>query len=232
MQLFFIFITGAVFGSFINFVSSRLVSGQSLWVQRSECDSCHKPLAWHDLIPMLNFVWLKGRCRYCQAKLPQYLPLVELFSAVAFCFLFSKFGFGLVFFLWVLFLLLFLLNALTDYLTYNIYNVPLYALLLVSVGIALTQASFLWQLAQSVLFTLIIFIVAKILGYFLKKETMGSGDYYILFALGIIFELQSLVWLLFIASLSGIGAYFLVKKKQMPFVPLLFLATIILVLIK
>ncbi len=77
--LLFFFILGSVFGSFINVVCDRVVAKESL-LGRSYCDHCKKVLSPFDLVPILSFLVLLGKCRYCgRAISPQY-PIVEAIS--------------------------------------------------------------------------------------------------------------------------------------------------------
>jgi leader peptidase (prepilin peptidase) / N-methyltransferase len=75
IQYLFIFILGAAIGSFANVVIERLHRGESI-NGRSYCEKCKKTLKPRDLIPILSFLFAKGRCRYCHTKLStQYLIL-------------------------------------------------------------------------------------------------------------------------------------------------------------
>ncbi len=80
---------GLLFGSLILCLANRSLTDESFW-GRSYCDRCKKKLAWYDLFPVLSFLILKGRCRYCSFKLPLEYPLVELLTAFLFSLLFVK----------------------------------------------------------------------------------------------------------------------------------------------
>lgn len=69
--------------------------GQSIIYPPSHCPVCNRPLGLLDLIPFFNYLWLKGRCRYCQAPIPLRLPLVELITGLLFAFLYWNFGLSL-----------------------------------------------------------------------------------------------------------------------------------------
>ena len=71
---FWFFLFGCAMGSFYNVLVDRLPNGQDILKSRSECAFCHTKLRWNDLIPVISFLLLKGRCRYCGKKLsPRYL---------------------------------------------------------------------------------------------------------------------------------------------------------------
>ena len=60
---------GLAIGSFLNVVIVRAPEGRSLWHPRSACPGCSAQLAWHDNIPVLSFLWLRGRCRKCGMRI-------------------------------------------------------------------------------------------------------------------------------------------------------------------
>ncbi len=79
-----VFAIGLLFGSFFNVVADRLVVKKSPLFGRSICDLCHNILKPKDLVPLLSFIFLKGRCRYCKEKLSFYYPLSELLTGFTF----------------------------------------------------------------------------------------------------------------------------------------------------
>ena len=86
---------GLFVGSFLNVCIDRLPRRQSIIAPPSHCPGCNQKLAILDLIPLLSYLSLRGRCRYCQAHIPLRLPLVEGLTAVLFAFLYWKLGLGL-----------------------------------------------------------------------------------------------------------------------------------------
>ncbi len=81
--LFLIFIFGLAIGSFLNCLIWRLHTGESLW-GRSICPKCKNKIAWYDNIPVLSFIFLKGKCRSCQGKISWQYPLAELATGILF----------------------------------------------------------------------------------------------------------------------------------------------------
>ena len=80
----FAFAFGLVIGSFLNVVIYRLPRGESLVHPRSHCPACGTMVAAWDNVPVLSYLWLRGRCRHCAARISPRYPLVELFTAVIF----------------------------------------------------------------------------------------------------------------------------------------------------
>ena len=68
---------GLAIGSFLNVVIVRVPEGRSLWRPRSTCPGCSAQLAWHDNVPVLSFLWLRGRCRKCGMRISSRYPVVE-----------------------------------------------------------------------------------------------------------------------------------------------------------
>ena len=79
----FVFLFGLIIGSFLNCLVWRLRTGESL-LGRSYCLKCKKQIAWHDNLPVLSFVLLKGKCRQCGGKISWQYPIVELTTGVLF----------------------------------------------------------------------------------------------------------------------------------------------------
>jgi leader peptidase (prepilin peptidase)/N-methyltransferase len=75
---------GAVVGSFLNVCIHRLPRGASIVRPRSSCPACSAPIRWHDNIPILSWLWLRGRCRACRQPIPIRYPLVEGATALLF----------------------------------------------------------------------------------------------------------------------------------------------------
>ena len=87
-----VFAMGASIGSFINVVADRLPRGRSLVTPRSACDSCGTPLSNAELIPILSYIVLRGRCRHCSVGIPIRVLAVEIATAVLFVGLYLQHG--------------------------------------------------------------------------------------------------------------------------------------------
>jgi len=75
---------GLLIGSFLNVCIYRLPRGLSVVRPRSFCPSCETTIRWYDNIPVVSYVWLGGRCRYCHAGIPWRYPAVELLTTASF----------------------------------------------------------------------------------------------------------------------------------------------------
>lgn len=77
-------VLGLIVGSFLNVVIHRLPRGQSLASPPSRCPHCGHPLRWHDNVPVVSWVWLGGKCRWCRAPISPQYPLVEVVTGLLF----------------------------------------------------------------------------------------------------------------------------------------------------
>ncbi len=247
MSYFFLFVFGLAIGSFLNVVSLRYQPGQKLFDfkvidGRSRCPHCQKQLNWYELIPVLSFIFQKGRCRSCHQKISFQYPFVEILSGLIFVFVphnlnnfffFSEHSDVFGFFgslLWIIIFELFLLLAIIDFRHYIIPDsINLFLLILGVVITIFKNQTFLGYYSNLFLFTenvwlnhLLGFIFAVIvfsLTIFISKgKGMGFGDLKLAAALGLIFGWPDILMILFlsflIGGLAGIILIILKKKKM------------------
>jgi leader peptidase (prepilin peptidase)/N-methyltransferase len=91
IYIIFLFALGSCVGSFLNVVVWRLPRGESLVTPPSHCPKCNKQLQWYDNIPILGWIKLAGKCRYCAQPISVRYPLVELLTALLFVFYYVMF---------------------------------------------------------------------------------------------------------------------------------------------
>lgn len=94
LWLFLFFMVGAAIGSFINVVADRLPEGKSIVSPPSHCTECKQRILASDNIPIISYLWLRGRCRNCGTAIPQRLLWVELGTGILFAFLYWHYGLG------------------------------------------------------------------------------------------------------------------------------------------
>ncbi len=80
----FAFVFGAVVGSFLNVVIYRIPAGLSIVNPPSACPQCNTRLAWYDNVPILGWIWLRGKCRYCAYPISIQYPIIEALTASIF----------------------------------------------------------------------------------------------------------------------------------------------------
>ena len=93
MICFFVLITGACIGSFLNVVALRAISKESIVFPSSKCPLCNEPIKWYDNIPVISYLFtFKGKCRNCGKKVSILSPIVEALTAILFLAVFLSFG--------------------------------------------------------------------------------------------------------------------------------------------
>jgi leader peptidase (prepilin peptidase) / N-methyltransferase len=114
-----VFVFGAAIGSFLNVVIYRLPAGLSILYPPSRCPQCLNPLKQYDNVPVLGWLWLGGRCRFCKNPISARYPLVEAATGILFVLTFWTFGLSILtigywtFFSWLLALALIDLDTMT-----------------------------------------------------------------------------------------------------------------------
>lgn len=94
-----VFIYGIVFGSFLNVVIFRVPKHESIVRGQSHCMTCGHKLSWYELIPVFSFLFQRGRCRSCGAKISPQYPLIETLNGVLWCLSYRRFGMSPEFFM-------------------------------------------------------------------------------------------------------------------------------------
>src|SRR5512135_1281234 len=89
-----VFLFGSLIGSFLNVCIYRLPRNLSVIFPSSRCQSCNIPIKAYDNIPLLSFLLLRGKCRYCKKSISLRYPLVEALNALMYVAVLWRFGFG------------------------------------------------------------------------------------------------------------------------------------------
>ena len=90
-----VFIFGILIGSFLNVCIYRIPKHENITTTRSHCMVCGNVIKWYDLIPILSYILLRGKCRFCNAKLSVQYPIVELLNGSLYCLILVVKGFNL-----------------------------------------------------------------------------------------------------------------------------------------
>lgn len=107
-----VFIIGTLFGSFFTLATYRIPRKQDIVFKRSYCPNCNHELGFFDLIPVLSYVFLGGKCKYCKQKISIRYPLFEISNGLIFVGLYLLFNFSIYFFIaCALYIYLFLLTG-------------------------------------------------------------------------------------------------------------------------
>jgi leader peptidase (prepilin peptidase)/N-methyltransferase len=236
---------GLAFGSFLNVCIWRVPRGQSIVSPPSHCPRCNKPIRGYDNIPVLSYLLLGGRCRYCRKPISVRYPLVEALTAALFVAAYARFGWSALTVKALLFVCLLIVTALIDLdlqvipfrLSIPGLGLGLAASLmaappgfgdaLAAAGVGAAFVGFAWLLWRYVLAG-----VFRRLGVN-QKEGMGFGDLPYAAMIGAFIGLKPLVVALFVAVVAGVLVGFATRLlgrskagQPMPFGPFLALGAL------
>ena len=91
-----VFILGSCIGSFLNVLVFRIPKHEGFVKGRSHCMSCGHELAWYDMFPVFSYIFLRGKCRYCGAKLSKQYPLIEALNGILWCLVLEQYGISMM----------------------------------------------------------------------------------------------------------------------------------------
>ena len=114
MVLFFFFLFGIVIGSFLNVCISRIPEGLSIVSPGSRCPRCKAPIKPYDNVPILGWLWLRGKCRACALPISPMYPLIELATGLLFVACYLSFGLTVETFKWLFFSCIIIILTITD----------------------------------------------------------------------------------------------------------------------
>lgn len=198
----------------------------NLLVPRSRCPRCGTGIAAHDNLPVLSWLWLRGRCRHCQAVISWRYPLVELASGALAVLVVAEFGAsaqGLAALLLVWMLLALTLIDCDHQLLPDVITLPLLWL-----GLLLNVAELFAPLASAVIGAVVGYLLLWSVYWLFRlatgREGMGYGDFKLLAAFGAWFGWEALPALLLVASASGAlyGTAAILLRRQGREVPFAF----------
>ena len=198
------FFLGCCLGSFADCLAMRLLSGESAFAGRSHCDSCGHVLGAPDLVPLFSWLFLKGRCRYCGAKVPAECFFTELLAGIGCCMVVYRFDLSVMSLRGVLLGLILLTMALTDLHGWIIPD----RLQIAGCLVFLVTAFFLPE------------PVSHILRGLLFGTVLGGGDIKLFFMTGLYLNSAwELLFYLILSCLLGLGFAALRRSQRLPFGP-------------
>lgn len=224
-----IFVFGLCVGSFLNVCINRLINGESVISPASRCPKCKQKIKWYDNIPVISFLLLQGKCRYCRGRISLQYPIVELLTAVIFLCMYKE--------VWFLFLALMLLViSFIDLKTKIIPDIITIPGIVIGLVFKLVFAFVDKDWAGFFDASLGMVLGLGIFGFivFASRGGMGMGDIKLAGLIGVFLGLEKAFLMILLSFIIGglVGAVLLIfrikkRKDAIPFGPYLAIASVI-----
>jgi len=195
--------------SFAGVVACRVPKGESIVKPPSHCQSCGHVLAWYENIPVLSYIFLRGKCKNCKTPIGAFSFVNELFGGLGYLALFLMFGPGYRLAFGFAIGLLFLIISGIDWLTNDIYDVTLILFALLAAGFTLCDglynsyipySRFIGAAAGFAVFFLIKAVAKRVY----RREALGMGDVLMVAAGGLMLGCINLLFSLVVASVTAL----------------------------
>ncbi len=217
MELALVIIVGLLIGSFLNVCIYRIPRSESIVFGSSHCTNCNEKIKAYDLIPVISYILLGGKCRNCKTKISIKYPLIEFLNAVLYAGLFIKYGLNMNFYIFAFITSIFITIAFIDFELQIIPNEITIVFLIIAViyriTIALQGANMLF-LYDGLIAAFAAFIVFYLL-FVLSKGGMGGGDVKVIFPIGLLVGVEKISLLVLISSvIASLYAFALILLKK------------------
>jgi len=229
-------ILGLILGSFYNVCIVRLPAEESVVFHGSRCPKCKSAIPWYLNIPVLSYLWLRGKCQHCSSRISIQYPLVEVSTSLLFLGLYFSYGLSIRFLAYSVFSSLLLIISVID-LYHQIIpdELSLPGLILGLIACFFTHDLLWWQSLLGILVGGGIFwLIAASYEKFSGREGLGGGDIKLLGMIGAWLGVQSILLVIVISSALGsvVGLSLMALrgrdfKSAIPFGPFLAVAALV-----
>jgi len=234
MMALIMFIFGAIFGSFLLVIGTRLPLKENVITGRSRCDHCKNELRWYELIPIISFIIQGGKCRYCHKKISVNHLVIEIITGLLFVFGYFYYHISYELFMYLVLISVTITIFVSDF-KYMIILDSTWIIGSILIIILKFFAYGTYSCIMSIISGIGLFIVMyliKILGNLIfKKESLGGGDIKLSFLIGLSIGFRlgliSLIFASFLALPYAFAQIYLNKKNELPYGPFLISATVI-----
>lgn len=237
-----LFIIGLIFGSFFNVCIFLIPNNQSIANPPSHCYYCNNRLKLLDLVPILSWLFLKGKCRYCGQKISPRYALVELLTGILFVLVYKVYGLNIETLYYLALISLLVIITFIDMDHFIIPDSLIISGLVFASLFNLTVKGI--ELKDSILGAVIcgggMLLLINLIGLIVKKQVMGGGDIKLLFMIGLFLGIKggllTILISIYVGAIYGIGIiiYSIIKKQDyssmIPYGPFISVGTLITVL--
>ncbi len=194
-----IFLYGIVIGSFLNVCIYRIPKGESI-VPSSHCMSCNHKLAWYDLFPLFSYLLLKGRCRYCKAKVSVQYPVIEALNGILYIIVFMANGFNMQSVLFCLMTSALLVISIIDERTFEIPPALNVFILVLGIFVCILDFS---NIAEHLIGMVCVSLALYLLYIFSGGAAIGGGDVKLMGAAGLVLGWKLITLAFFLGCIIG-----------------------------
>lgn len=216
----YIGIIGLLVGSFANVCVHRIPQNKSIVTPRSKCPNCNTEIAWYDNIPVVSWLLLGRKCRYCRHPISWRYPMLELtmglaWATIAWFYPIDQYTPVFILQAITLFTLLWILT-LIDLETFLLPNALTFSGIAIGLFLAWQAGYILDALLGAMAGYIIFWLIAKLFLLATGREGMGQGDFKLLAMLGAFMGWQALPFIIMLSSFTGaiIGSLFLLMAKK------------------
>lgn len=208
-----VLVFGVVIGSFLNVCIYRIPNEESISYPPSHCSSCKHKLSFFELVPILSYIFLGGKCKQCHSYISIQYPIIEALNGIIYILIFYKYGLTISFFKYCIFASLLIVIGMIDYKTQYVYRSTTIFGIITAIGILIIQyfvngESFINSILGGVIGFLIIGLIVFI------TKGMGEGDIEIAIVCGLFLGIKGILLTLFLAVIfGGIIGIFIVSLK-------------------
>ncbi len=208
-----VFIFGMLTGSFVNVCIYRIPLEKSIIFPPSSCTECDHRIKWYENIPVLSWLFLKGKCSGCKKKISMIYPFIEMTNGFLYLVAFFRFGISSDLFFVFYFISAMVVTAVIDFKTQYVYSKVVLPVAFLGVLRAFISPSItaLSSIAGMVAGAGLLLLAIAIFYAVTRKIGMGLGDVYILGAIGAFTGIGVIPFVLFAASFGGI-VFFIIAK--------------------
>ncbi|HHX57489.1 MAG TPA: prepilin peptidase [Clostridiales bacterium] len=230
---------GITIGSFLNVCIYRIPNNDSIVKHSSHCMSCNTKIRRFDLIPVISWLILRGKCRNCNARISPRYPIIEALNAILYIITLTVMDININSILTCIFFSILIVIAFIDIdtLEMDIYLLLLIAILSIPAAI-FTNDLTIWQRISGALYVgLPFFLIGEISGYVIKKQTgekmrgIELGDTILMACTGLFIGHEAIIVSAFagimFAAIGGIISKAITKESKLPFGPYLALGIVV-----
>lgn len=229
-----IFIFGTIMGSFLDVVAIRLSNNESILWPSSHCHNCNHRLKWYELIPIVSYLFQRGKSNCCHTKIPISYLIIEIVTGILYIVSYHSFGLSYNFIISLIFIsgLIIVIISDIEYMIILDEIIAISGILIIILDLIFFGFEYTAMHIIGGMLSFASMYLVKIIGdHIFKKESMGGGDIKLMFLFGLVIGFPLAICDIFLATFIAfpISIYILFSRKDnlIPFGPFLAMGAIL-----